>query len=184
MTGRGLARRALLADRGQLAADHDHETIGDGREGNPLDATRHPSTIQREIAEGQRRRTGLRLASCGRDQQIGKSGLGERHGNGVRTGKPQQGQHVGQGAAGTALLFRNGDVRQAHLLDRLPEFGRPDALLDVVDDLAATAIREEAVGGLEQHVAGLAVHRPSPQRRPSPRATMPRRTWVVPPWMV
>ena len=37
---------------------------------------------------------------------------------------------------------------------------------------------------IEQHVAGFAVHHRLLQRRPRPRATMPRRTWVVPPWMV
>ena len=87
-------------------------------------------------------------------------------------------------AADAALVLGHGDQRQAHLLDLLPEIGGPGALLDAVHHVAAAALGEEAVGGLEQHVAGVAVHRLLLQRRPRPRATMPRSTWVVPPWMV
>jgi hypothetical protein len=99
------------------------------------------------------------------NQQIAKRGLGERHGHGVRAREAQQRQHVGQCAAGAVLVLRDSDQRQPHLLDLLPEIGGPYALLHLVNHSAAAALGEEAIGGLEQHVAGFAVHQKRPRSK-------------------
>jgi hypothetical protein len=83
----------------------------------------------------------------------------------MRAGQPQHRQHVGERAAGAAPVLGDGDQRQPHLLDLLPEIGRPHALLDAVHDVLAAALGEEAVGGIEQHVARIMIHQIGPRSK-------------------
>ena len=173
-----------LAHDGHGLVDDGHEAIHYSGKRHAIDLAAQASTGKFQIAE--RDRGGARLGlSAGRgDQQVGQRRLGERHRHGVLAGKTQQCQHVGQGAADAALVLGHRDQRQPHLLDLLPEIGGPHALLDIVHHRPVATLGEEASGGLEQHVARIFIHRRLLQRSPRPRATMPRRTWVVPPWMV
>ena len=158
---------------------HGHEAVGHRGERHAVDLAAEAIAIEHDLAERQRAGAGRRHAVGGGHKQVGERGLGERHRHGVRTRQPQQRQHVGQRPAGAALVLGDGDHRQAHLLDRLPEIDGPYALLDTVHDVLAAPLGKEAVGGFQQHLARFAVHKnlhpigPSPVcggrcRRPTP----------------
>ena len=161
----GLDLGVGLGDDGERVADDGHEAVGHAGERHAIDLARDAAARELEVAQHERRRARLGRAARRGDQQIGKRRLGDRHGHRVRAGHAQQRQHVGQRAADAALVLGHRDQRQAHLLDLLPEIGRPHALLDAVHDVLAAAPGEEAVGGLEQHGAGVMVHGVCPLHR-------------------
>ena len=135
--------------------------------------------LERRVVElRHRERPGLRLEPAVGEQTARDHRVGERRRRRRRAGDAQDRRRVGEAHAGAAAVLGHQREVEPVVLDRLPQMLWEAAGLDRVDHVLGDRGLEDRARRGDQEIADLA------HRSPSPRAMMPRRISVVPPWMV
>ena len=123
-------------------------------------------------------RPGRRFESGAQEHPPPDHRLDEGQRQGECPGRARHGHRVAEVDAGAAGLFGQQHVHQAVLLDRPPVVGGETAGLDAFEHLVFRCRLEQPYCRVEQECAQLT------HRNLKPRATMPRRISVAPPWIV
>ena len=143
-----------------------------------VDSRRRAALEHRIVELRQRERTGVRLEPADVEEQAGDHRVGQRRRRRRSAGDAQDRRRVGEAHAGAAAILRHQRRIEPVVLDRLPQLLWESAFLDRVDHVLGDRGLEDRARGGDQQIADLA------HRSPNPRAMIPRRISVVPPWMV
>ena len=143
-----------------------------------LDSRRRAAAHRRIVELRQRERAGVSFEPARGEEAARDHAVGQRCRRRRRPCDAQDRRRVVAAHAGAALLLRHQREIEAAVFDRLPELLWKAAGFGGVDHVLGDGGLEDRPRRGDQQVADLA------HRRPNPRAMMPRRISVVPPWMV
>ena len=103
----------------------------------------------------------------------------------MERGEPNEAHHVAGRQADPASLLRDERQRQPGFFDLAPERLRPDTLVGGCENVSRDMLREQLASLIEDDPRRVVRHHePVHQRKPNPRAIIPRMISRVPPRIV